>query len=366
MRLAFETCNLLFKIKIALKRVDVLIIGDFPPATHTGISMVNSMVRDILVNEGKSVQIIDESAWIYRGLMRIFHYILGSHLKLITLLIKSKPNYLYLNIPLSSAGQVRLFITNAIIKIFSFRSKVIGHIHRGDIQEFSYNSIFNRLIFKINLSFFYHVVVLSSKFGDDLHKIKKSINIDVVPNTSMIEMRNRTVKSYSRNFICVSNIIETKGLYDLVLAFSNYKFMDFNLKIVGRVYEPVFYQKLQKVKSSNVIFITHIDREALTNLMLESDCLILPSWNEGQPLVILEAMSVGLPVIASAVGDIPDMLDSGYPFLFQPHHVEMLKYKIFEFDRFEPKSVIENKLLLTYRTKYSNQLFRENIINLFS
>jgi glycosyltransferase involved in cell wall biosynthesis len=48
--------------------------------------------------------------------------------------------------------------------------------------------------------------------------------------------------------------------------------------------------------------------EELFNIMRESDILILPSYTEGLPLVLLDAMSQSLPVIASNVGGIPEIV----------------------------------------------------------
>ena len=52
----------------------MLVVGDFPPRTFTGISMVNALVKGMLEAKGKIVVAIDESAWRLKGLGRIFHY----------------------------------------------------------------------------------------------------------------------------------------------------------------------------------------------------------------------------------------------------------------------------------------------------
>jgi glycosyltransferase involved in cell wall biosynthesis len=45
--------------------------------------------------------------------------------------------------------------------------------------------------------------------------------------------------------------------------------------------------------------------------MSRANCLLLPSFQENAPLVIAEAMAVGVPVVAASVGGVPEMVDDG-------------------------------------------------------
>jgi len=55
--------------------------------------------------------------------------------------------------------------------------------------------------------------------------------------------------------------------------------------------------------------LTHVEA---VNLIASSDCLICPSiWYEGMPMTIIEAFCAGVPVIASNIGGLPDMIDHG-------------------------------------------------------
>lgn len=67
-----------------------------------------------------------------------------------------------------------------------------------------------------------------------------------------------------------------------------------------------------------VEYVGWVDGEAKSRLLAEADGFILPSYAEGLPLAILEAMSYGLPVIATAVGAIPEVVDSSVGWLISP------------------------------------------------
>jgi glycosyltransferase involved in cell wall biosynthesis len=60
-----------------------------------------------------------------------------------------------------------------------------------------------------------------------------------------------------------------------------------------------------------VEFLGRLPRNEVLDLLRRSTVFCLPSHWEGSPLSVLEAMAVGTPVVASAVGDVPEMLDHG-------------------------------------------------------
>jgi len=70
--------------------------------------------------------------------------------------------------------------------------------------------------------------------------------------------------------------------------------------------------------ADRVRFLGWTEGEALEDLYRESDVFVLPSWTEGLPNAMIEAMASGLAVVVSAVGTIPDVVTDGHDALVVP------------------------------------------------
>ena len=92
-----------------------------------------------------------------------------------------------------------------------------------------------------------------------------------------------------------------------------------------------YYTELCKQKSISdcVTFTGWVSSEEKTKIFRSSKLFILPSWNEGLPMSMLEAMSFGIPVIVTRVGGIPSVIHNGYNgLMISPKSKEELKNAI--------------------------------------
>ncbi len=123
----------------------------------------------------------------------------------------------------------------------------------------------------------------------------------------------------------VGRLEKEKGVFDLIRATAR---MDqIQLALVGTGPLQPELEQLAEDINCNAMFLGHVQNPA--GLMREATALVLPSYTEGTPLVLLEAMALGTPVIASEVGGIPDMIKHEVNgLLVKPRYLNGLKSAI--------------------------------------
>lgn len=111
--------------------------------------------------------------------------------------------------------------------------------------------------------------------------------------------------------LAVGRFVPEKGFHDLVDAFNNSQIQNsqrttdnWKLVIVGRADHEDKYSlglKEKAGKNSNVVLTGFLTGEPLQELYSHAGLFVLPSYHEGLPIVLLEAMSYGLSCIASDI-----------------------------------------------------------------
>jgi glycosyltransferase involved in cell wall biosynthesis len=127
----------------------------------------------------------------------------------------------------------------------------------------------------------------------------------------------------------VGNLLEEKGIFDLLLAFKSVSQKDGNLNLVimgtGSSYEEIQKLVLANNIASKVLLVGGKPHSEVPLWMNACDLLVLPSYHEGFPTVVVEAMACGLPVLGTTVGGIPEALSEDYlGALFPPGDVQGL------------------------------------------
>lgn len=163
-----------------------------------------------------------------------------------------------------------------------------------------------------------HVVVLNEYGKNDaiknysiaarkIHKIYNGINAFT------------TDPGEKKNFISIrysGRLDNSKGVDVLIKAFAEVYQLDktVKLEIAGRGEEEKNLKSLVREEQLDkaVIFHGYFDRyEKAVQFIADAYCLVVPSRKDNFPTVILEALSTGVPVVASDAGGIPDMIEDG-------------------------------------------------------
>ncbi|MBR2638191.1 MAG: glycosyltransferase family 4 protein [Bacteroidaceae bacterium] len=195
--------------------------------------------------------------------------------------------------------------------------KTILHFHCGRIPEIIKSNSWETKLLRYVMKETDMPVVMDDNSLRALHAwgIERAVYIPNPLSTFVSDVVSESKDKISKvkdRLLFVGHIVDIKGVYELVEACSMMK--DVSLRMVGHAEDNVKAElcRIAKRRQGNWLFFTGgLSRETTIKEILAADILIAPSYIEGFPNVILEAMACGTPIIASGVGAIPQMLDNG-------------------------------------------------------
>ncbi|NHF61388.1 glycosyltransferase family 4 protein [Flavobacteriaceae bacterium TP-CH-4] len=322
----------------------VLLILHIPPPVN-GAAMVGKYIMDSQsINETFDADYINlttsfDLGSIGKGSIGKIFTTMKVILRTAKALLKTNYDLCYVTLTAKGAGFYKDFLIVCLLKLF--RKKIIFHFHNKGIKESKSNFIKNglyRLTFENTQS-----ILLAPQLYSDVSDYVHKENVYFCPNgipdieqDSPSSSRDITGDPVCR-FLFLSNMMRQKGVFVLLEACALLDGMGlpFECHFVGAwsdISETEFNRAVSE-KGLKGKVIAHGPKYGGEKIRFfkESDVFVFPTFyhNEAFPLVNLEAMQQGLPIISTPEGGIPEMiLDGQTGFLTNQGNVSELAEKM--------------------------------------
>ncbi len=200
-----------------------------------------------------------------------------------------------------------------------FGRKVILHIHGGGFHNFYARARFLRPYIRFVLKKTDLVICLSEKWRQYYMAEFGMKRLEVVNNVIEHPLDPPSVSPASNgrvNLLFLGLICDSKGVFDLLDVVARSRTL-----VDGRITVTIAgngeTERLQQLirerhPDGEVEFAGWVNGVQKAALLHSCDIYVLPSYNEGLPISILEAISYGKPIIATPVGGVPEIVRPGF------------------------------------------------------
>lgn len=159
------------------------------------------------------------------------------------------------------------------------------------------------------------VICLSESWRDNLLKLAPTARITVLPNAVTLPLIASEKVSNSPVRITFLGLIgPRKGIWDLLESLSRLKQtgLSFRLAVGGNGEIEKFTREVERLGLNDLVeYLGWISAEQRDRLLRLTDIFVLPSYGEGLPMSVLEAMSYAAAVVATPVGGLPELIAEG-------------------------------------------------------
>jgi glycosyltransferase involved in cell wall biosynthesis len=216
-------------------------------------------------------------------------------------------------------------------------------------------------------------IAVSQALADEIRSVVSGKDIDIIPN--MVDTNRFTLPPQPRSsdpftFIAIARLKRKKGVHVLVEAFCQEFSSQENVRLEIAGNGPEEENLRRKVKGrgleKNICFRGLLSRPEIRNLMWEGNVLVSPSFVETFGIVIIEAASTGLPIIATRSGGPEEIVTNEMGWLTEPGDIEELRdamRRAYEAD--EELEKREEKIRGITERNYSRQEVSEQLIKVY-
>lgn len=339
-------------------------------SVHGGITSVISQIR---TNNWEEAGIEMKFIPSYKGGSNIYKilYFTVAYVRILITLFLWKPDLVYMHMSHHGSFSRKYAIHKMCTR---FKIPDVIHLHGSEFEKWYYEADLNvqskiRKLLRECRRF----IVLGNKWNSIIQKIEPSTKTVVISNA--VHIPEKTAKWDENLFqvLFLGVLVKRKGVHDLLKAVERIKqhglASDLKVIIAGIGEEEEHLKEIVhrcKIESA-VEFVGWIDGEKKQRLLETSQMLVLPSYNEGLPVSILEAISYGLPVVATNVGDVSSVVrNDENGFLIQPGDIEALADAIERIKASEKNyKAFSQKSREIAEQGYSDQAFFEAITECF-
>lgn len=348
----------------------VLMVGNHPSVKGGITTVITQMLNHDWNKDNIKLEFV--STYIEKNSILKIIFFIVAYIKILYNFIFFRPDVVHIHMSYKgSYTRANLIVNTANI----FKIKYIIHLHGSEFEKW-FNECHENKKRKIRkmLKNSYKFIVLGEKWKNVILSIEPDTDVFVL-NNAIKETPKKCMYNEKINILFLGVMIKRKGIYDIIdiirknyLLLKNNK-VTFILSGSGKEEENLKRIVYENNFDDIVCFTGWINDKEKEKIILKSQFMLLPSYNEGLPMAILESMAYGLPIIASNVGDISEAVENGKNgFLIRPGNLndldEIIK-KIINID-FKLWNEMSEYSKYIINKKFSEKIFFEKINSIYN
>lgn len=295
-------------------------------------------------------------------------------IRLLSVIRNLKPDIIHIH---SSVTVFYVFIISMIERKAKYIQTVHNTLTPGYMKLFKFINMF----YLVNKKFLN--ICISKQIYLDYLKVFPNLQYRQIDNgimpvhrTAAYETVSNEINKYrysedTKIFIAIGNYSDYKNFKLLMNIFASFDRNNVNavLLILGEASQSnyVNYEYIKKNKTSNIYQLGF--KNNVADYLYCADALVMSSSLEGMPLTVLEAFSVGLPVISTPAGGVVNIIENGINgFLCDDFTEDSMTERVIDFLKMPQDELNKIKInnINKYETRYSMKICSAKYLKLFS